>query len=100
MNRDGRNDIAVLGGTWIRIARNSRRGFRASIVARGRAQDMEVGDVNGDRLPDLVTANVKGRLQIYRQRRRRKEGGGGGRSRLGPSSSRPGEGLRAFLWQT
>ena len=71
INRDGRNDIAVLGGTWIRIARNSRRGFRASIVARGRAQDMEVGDVNGDRLPDLVTANVKGRLQIYRQRRNR-----------------------------
>jgi hypothetical protein len=67
INRDGRNDIAVLGGTWIRIARNSRRGFRASIVARGRAQDMEVGDVNGDRRPDLVTANVKGRLRIYRQ---------------------------------
>ena len=69
MNRDGRKDVVVRGGTWIRIARNLRRGFRASIVARGRAQDVEAGDVNGDRLPDLVTASYKGRLRIYRQRR-------------------------------
>ena len=69
MNRDGREDIIVRGGTWVRIARNLRGGFRGSIVARGRNQDVEAGDVNGDRRPDLVAASYKGRLRIYRQRR-------------------------------
>jgi FG-GAP-like repeat len=69
MNLDGRQDLVVRGGTWVRIARNGRRGFRASIAARGRQQDVEAGDVNGDRLPDLVTASFKGKLRIYRQRR-------------------------------
>ena len=68
MNRDGREDIVVRGGTWVRIARNLRRGFRGLIVARGRNQDVEAGDVNGDRRPDLVAASWKGRLRVYRQR--------------------------------
>jgi serine protease len=69
MNRDGREDVVVRGGTWVRIAMNLRRGFRTSIVARGRNQDVEAGDVNGDRRPDLVAASFKGRLRVYRQRR-------------------------------
>jgi hypothetical protein len=69
MNRDGRQDIVVRGGTWVRIARSIRRGFRTSIVARGRNQDVEAGDVSGDRRPDLVAASYKGRLRVYRQRR-------------------------------
>ena len=69
MNRDGREDIVVRGGTWVRIARNLRGGFRGSIVARGRNQDVEAGDVNGDRRPDLVAASYQGRLRVYRQRR-------------------------------
>jgi len=68
MNRDGRRDIVVRGGTWVRIARNLRGGFRTSIAARGRNQDVEAGDVNGDRRPDLVAASFKGRLRIHRQR--------------------------------
>ncbi len=69
MNRDGREDIVVRGGTWVRIARNLRGGFRGSIVARGKNQDVEAGDVNGDRRPDLVAASYQGRLRVYRQRR-------------------------------
>jgi len=69
MNRDGREDIVVRGGRWVRIARNLQGGFRGSIVARGQNQDVEAGDVNGDRRPDLVAASFKGRLRVYRQRR-------------------------------
>lgn len=69
MNRDGRKDIVVRGGTWVRIARNLRGGFRGSIVARGRNQDVEAGDVNGDRRPDLVTTGFNGHFRIYRQLR-------------------------------
>jgi FG-GAP-like repeat len=69
MNRDGRRDIVVRGGTWVRIARNLRGGFRGSIVARGRNQDVDAGDVTGDRRPDLVAASYQGRLRVYRQRR-------------------------------
>jgi hypothetical protein len=69
LNRDGRNDIVVRGGTWVKVARRTRRGFRTRTATRSRAQDVEAGDVTGDRLPDLVTAGWNGRLRIYRQRR-------------------------------
>jgi hypothetical protein len=68
MNLDGRKDLVVRGGTWLRIARNTRHGFRTSVATRGREQDVEAGDVNGDRLPDLVAASFHGRLRVYRQR--------------------------------
>jgi hypothetical protein len=69
MNLDGRKDIVVRGWNWVRIARNTRRGFRTTVVTRGREQDVEVGDVTGDRRPDLVTASFQGKLRVYRQRR-------------------------------
>jgi hypothetical protein len=69
LNRDGRNDLVVRGGTWVRIAKRVRGGFRTRIATRSRAQDVEAGDVTGDRIPDLVTAGWNGRLRIYRQRR-------------------------------
>ncbi len=69
LNRDGRNDLVVRGGTWVRVAKRVRRGFRTRIATRSRAQDVEAGDVTGDRLPDLVTAGWNGKLRIYRQRR-------------------------------
>jgi FG-GAP-like repeat len=69
LTRDGRNDLVVRGGTWVRIAKRVRGGFRTRIATRSRAQDVEAGDVTGDRIPDLVTAGWNGRLRIYRQRR-------------------------------
>ena len=68
MNRDGRLDIVVRGGTWVRIARSLRRGFHTSNATGGRQADVDAGDVTGDRLPDLVTAGYNGRLRVYRQR--------------------------------
>ena len=68
MNRDGRLDIVVRGGTWIRIARSLRRGFHTSNATGGRQADVDAGDVTGDRLPDLVTAGYNGRLRVFRQR--------------------------------
>ena len=68
MNLDGRMDIVVRGGTWVRIARSMRRGFHTSNATRGRQVDVDAGDVNGDRIPDLVTAGFNGKLRVYRQR--------------------------------
>jgi hypothetical protein len=68
MNRDGRLDIVVRGGTWIRIARSLQRGFHTFNATGGRQADVDAGDVTGDRLPDLVTAGYNGRLRVYRQR--------------------------------
>lgn len=68
MNRDGRLDIVVRGGTWVRIARSLRRGFHTSNATGGRQADVDAGDVTGDGAPDLVTAGYNGRLRVYRQR--------------------------------
>ena len=69
MNLDGRQDVVVRGWNWVRIAKSTRRGFRTTVVTRGREQDVDVGDVNGDRRPDLVAASFQGKLRVYRQRR-------------------------------
>jgi hypothetical protein len=68
LNRDGRNDIVVRGGTWIRIAWNRRRGFNVSVAIRKRQSEVEAGDVTGDRMPDLVSAGYDGKLRVYPQR--------------------------------
>ena len=67
MNRDGRRDIVVRGGTRVR----SREPPRAVSVVRSarRNQDVDAGDVTGDRRPDLVAASYQGELRVYRQRR-------------------------------
>jgi len=70
LNRDGRQDLVVRGGTWVRIAWNRRgRRFSVSVAVRHRESEVEVGDVTGDRLPDLVGAGFDGKLRVYRQRR-------------------------------
>jgi hypothetical protein len=68
LNRDGRNDLVVRGGTWVRIAWNRRRGFNVSVALRSRQSEVEVGDVTGDGLPDLVGAGYDGKLRVYPQR--------------------------------
>jgi len=70
LNLDGRKDLVVRGGTWVRIAWNRRgRGFSVSVPIRHRESEVEVGDVTGDRLPDLVASGYDGKLRVYRQRR-------------------------------
>jgi len=69
LNRDGRQDLVVRGGTWVRIAWNRRgRGFSVSVAIRHRESEVEVGDVTGDGRPDLVGAGFDGKLRVYRQR--------------------------------
>src|SRR6266480_1669735 len=48
LDGDGRNDVVVRGGTWVRIAWNRRRGFNVSVALRSRQSEVEVGDVTGD----------------------------------------------------
>jgi hypothetical protein len=70
LDRDGRKDIVYsVNGGWIRVARNTHRGFVQSTVSSGRLPtDLDVGDVTGDGRPDIV-AVWDPTFSVFRQRR-------------------------------
>jgi VCBS repeat protein len=69
LDRDGRKDIVYsVNGGWIRVARNTRRGFVRSTISSGRLPiDIDVGDATGDGRPDIV-AVWDPYFTVFRQR--------------------------------
>ena len=70
MNRDRRTDFVYsVNGGWIRMARNTGRGFAISTISAGRLpEDIDVGDVTGDGRKDIV-AVWDPTFTVFRQRR-------------------------------
>jgi stage II sporulation protein D len=70
-NRDGRLDVITKGGDKLYLHKGTRTGFRHSVVLSSRgASSMSaitaIGDITGDKNPDLVGRNSRGQLVLYR----------------------------------
>ena len=52
----------------MRVGWNTGRSFNVQVATRRRETDVDVGDVTGDKVPDLVASGFDGKLRVYRQR--------------------------------